>query len=87
MTEWEVQSVGSGGEREDASGGNGIDYVETTDYAERYSDGIDGEDWYRCGCGVKLWGTDMAEHMGTAHGIESIGKVKRLTEIESHGSE
>jgi len=86
VPEWQVQSVWIGEERENASGGNGMDYVETTDYRERYSDVIDDEHWYRCDCGVKLWGTDMAEHMGTAHGIESIGKVRRLTEIESHDS-
>ncbi len=82
--DWQVDKIEVRGETHPASGGNGMEYVETTDYVERFSSTVDDEHWYRCDCGVKLWGTDMAEHMGHVHGIESVERVRQCTHIETH---
>jgi hypothetical protein len=66
--EWEVVSVTVDGEERPASGGGGPSFVETTDYAERFD--FITADWWRCDCGVRLYGEQMARHIGRAHGVE-----------------
>jgi len=66
--EWQVVGVTVDGERHPASGGGSIETVEVVDYADRF-DFIRPE-WYRCDCGVKLHGEQMARHLGHYHGIE-----------------
>jgi len=66
--EWEVVAVTVDGERHPASGGGSIEMVEVVDYTDRF-DFIRSE-WYRCDCGVRLHGEQMARHLGHYHGIE-----------------
>jgi hypothetical protein len=67
--EWRMVSVTVDGETHAASGGGSVTMLETTNYADRFSNVV-GDRWYRCDCGVKLHSEQMARHLGHAHGIE-----------------
>lgn len=77
--EWRMVSVTVDGEVYPASGGGSVTMLETTNYAERFSGFIAGDRWYRCDCGVRLYGEQMARHLGHAHGIEDRSKARRCT--------
>jgi hypothetical protein len=72
---WEVVAVTVDGERHPASGGGSIETVEVVDYTDRF-DFIRSE-WYRCDCGVRLHGEQMARHLGHYHGIEEAPAARR----------
>jgi hypothetical protein len=72
--DWEVVSVTVDGEEYNASGGGSIEMVTNVDYADRF-DFIRPE-WYRCDCGVRLHGEQMARHLGHAHGFEEKSKAR-----------
>jgi len=67
---WHVDTITVDGEEHKASGGGGMEFVETTNYRERFGAFISDDGWYRCDCGVRLYGSQMAEHVGEAHGVE-----------------
>jgi len=77
---WEIVSVTVDGEERPASGGGGMEFVEVTDYAERF--GFIRPEWYRCDCGVKLHGDTMARHLGRAHGIEDRSAARSVVQLE-----
>lgn len=72
---WRVVSVTVDGEVHPASGGGGVETVTNTNYADRF-DWIRSE-WYRCDCGVKLHGEQIAGHLGHVHGIEDPAVARR----------
>jgi hypothetical protein len=72
-------SVTVDGETHPASGGGSVTMLKTTDYAERFSGFITDDRWYRCDCGVRLYGEQMARHLGHAHGLEDKSKARRCT--------
>lgn len=72
--DWEVVSVTVDGEEYNASGGGSIEMVTNVDYADRF-DFIE-SGWYRCDCGVRLHGEQMARHLGHAHGFEEKSKAR-----------
>jgi hypothetical protein len=72
--EWQVAQVTVGGVEHDAAGGGGVEMVTNVDYTDRF-DFIRSE-WYRCDCGVRLYGEQMARHLGHAHGFEEGSKAR-----------
>jgi hypothetical protein len=82
--DWQVDVIEVRGETHPAGGGNGMSYVETTDYVDRFSDVIDDEHWYRCDCGVKMYGHEMAKHLGHYHGLETVKQARVSCEREIH---
>ena len=82
--DWQVDVIEVRNETHPAGGGNGMSYVETTDYVDRFSDVIDDEHWYRCDCGVKMWGHEMAKHLGHSHGLETVKQARVSVEREIH---
>ena len=82
--DWQVDVIEVRNETHPAGGGNGMSYVETTDYVDRFSDVIDDEHWYRCDCGVKMWGHEMAKHLGHSHGLETVKQARVSCEREVH---
>ncbi len=74
--DWQVDKIEVRGETHPAGGGNGMEYVETTDYVERFSDVIDDEHWYRCDCGARMYGHEMAKHLGHSHGLETVKQAR-----------
>jgi hypothetical protein len=76
---WEVVAVTVDGERHPTSGGGSIETVEVVDYTDRF-DFIRPE-WYRCDCGVRLHGEQMARHLGHAHGIEKPSAARSSVRI------
>ncbi len=82
--EWQIDSVTIRGETHLAGGGNGMEYVETTNYAERFSDVIDGEHWYQCKCGARMHGHKMSAHVGYGHGLETLEQVRVAVEREEY---
>ena len=77
--EWQVVGVTVDGERHPASGGGSIETVTNVDYTDRF-DFIRSE-WYRCDCGVKLHGEQMARHLGQYHGIEEGAAARSSVKI------
>jgi hypothetical protein len=82
--EWQVDAVVVNGEEESAASGNGMSYVETTNYVNRFGDVIDNDHWYRCECGVRVYGHEMAKHLGHSHGIETVKQARVSVEREVH---
>jgi len=82
--EWQVDAVVVNGEEESAASGNGMSYVETTNYVNRFGDVIDNDHWYRCDCGVRVYGHEMAKHLGHSHGIETVKQARVSVEREVH---
>ena len=82
--DWQVDVIEVRNETHPAGGGNGMSYVETTDYVDRFSDVIDDEHWYRCDCGVKMYGHEMAKHLGHSHGLETVKQARVSVEREIH---
>ncbi len=80
--EWRVDVIEVRGETHPAGGGNGMEYVQTTDYVDRFSDVIDDKHWFRCDCGVRMWGHEMAKHLGHAHGLETVKQARVSCERE-----
>ncbi len=84
--DWQVDKIEVRGETHPAGGGNGMSYVETTDYVERFSSIIDDEHWYRCDCGVKMHGHEMAKHLGHSHGLETVKQARVSVKREKHNN-
>jgi hypothetical protein len=85
--DWKVNKIEVRGETHPAGGGNGMSYVETTDYVERFADVIDDKHWYRCNCGVRMWGHEMAKHLGHEHGLETKKQARLSVETETYNSD
>jgi hypothetical protein len=83
VADWRLKSVTVEGEEYSASAGGGMDFVETTNYRDRFSDFISEGAWYRCDCGVRLRGEDMSDHLGHAHGIEEKHVARACVHRES----
>lgn len=83
--EWQVVGVTVDGERHPASGGGSIETVEVVDYTDRF-DFIRPE-WYRCDCGVKLHGEQMARHLGHGHGIEDRAAARESVRLDAIAAE
>ena len=77
----EVVGVTVDGERHPAAGGGSIETVEVVDYTDRF-DFIRPE-WYRCDCGVKLHGEQMARHLGHYHGIEDRPAARESVRLDA----
>jgi hypothetical protein len=82
--DWQVNKVRIRDKEHPASSGNGMEYVETTDYVKRFSSIIDNEHWYRCDCGVKMYGHKMAKHLGHYHGLETLKRARVSVEREGN---
>ncbi|MFA1612421.1 hypothetical protein [Halobellus rubicundus] len=80
---WELSSVTVDGEEYNASSGGGMEFVETTNYRERFAGIVTDDAWYRCDCGVKLYGEQMADHLGRVHGIEQRKVARTCVHRES----
>jgi hypothetical protein len=77
--EWQVVGVTVDGERHPASGGGSIETVTNVDYTDRFE--FIRSEWYRCDCGVKLHGEQMARHLGQYHGIEEGAAARSSVKI------
>ncbi len=82
--DWQVDVIEVRDRTYPAAGGNGMEYVETTDYVKRFSSIIDDEHWYRCDCGVKMYGHEMAKHLGHSHGLETVKQARVSVKREIH---
>jgi len=80
---WELKSITVDGEEYNASGGGGMEFVETTNYRERFAGIVTDDAWYRCDCGVRLYGEQMADHLGRVHGIEQRKVARTCVHRES----
>jgi uncharacterized Zn finger protein (UPF0148 family) len=78
--DWEIVSVTVDGEERPASGGGGPSFVEVVDYGQRFDFIRDG--WYRCDCGVRLFGAQMARHLGHVHGIDEASIARSCVHRE-----
>jgi len=79
--EWEVVAVTVDGERHPASGGGSIEMVEVVDYTDRFD--FVRPEWYRCDCGAKLHGDQMARHLGHYHGIEDRSAARESVRLDA----
>jgi len=80
---WELVSITVDGEEYNASGGGGMEFVETTNYRERFAGIATDDAWYRCDCGLRLYGEQMADHLGRVHGIEQRKVARTCVHRES----
>jgi hypothetical protein len=79
--EWEIVSVTVDGKEHPASGGGGMSFVEVVDYTDRFD--FIRDEWYRCDCGVKLHGDQVAGHLGHAHGIEDRSAARESVRLDA----
>jgi len=77
--EWQVNKVRIRDKEYPASSGNGMSYVETATTA-RFDTILDEDKRYKCNCKYRGSGDEMANHLYSAHGIDTVDIARQCVE-------
>jgi hypothetical protein len=77
--DWQVNKVRIRDKEYPASSGNGMSYVETATTA-RFDTILDEDKRYKCNCKYRGSGDEMANHLYSAHGIDTVDIARQCVE-------